>query len=728
MTENTEIDKITNHQDSDITALHNPPAITTTNHQIKKAGKLNNINKHNFRLALIGNPNTGKTTVFNRLCGMRAKTANFPGSTVEAKVGRCVVGKKDAAVTNIELIDLPGLYRLALNLPEAKLCRDVLDGVETIGTAPDGVVVVVDATNLVRNLWLVAELKHRGLPIIIALNMVDLAQRKGLTIDVDKLSEHLGCLVVPISARKGVGIDKLNQCMGELIAACKLEHEQGQASAGYDTQQTQTDTDISDIPATDKATVNYDSIMDWAEQVVESSIGGTTAIGEETDTFTERLDAAFTHPILGVLLFSVIMIGLFWTIFSLATIPMNLIELAFDYVGGWAGQVIPAGAIHDLVVNGVISGIAGTVVFVPQICLLFFLISLLEDTGYLARAAFVMDRIMCRFGLPGHAFVPMLSSHACAIPGILSTKLIPDRNDRLTTILIIPFMSCSARLPVYVLLTAMLFKNQPFYAGLAFFGCYALGTVVAFASAFIARRTILKGRSQAMVLELPTYKWPSLLSAVLTTWDHGFTFIKKAGTIIVAICIVLWWLNAYPASEPPELAVQYRNDAAVYEQQNKPDEAADSLQKAQLLENQNAQANSYAGKIGRFVQPVFGPLGYDWKLTVGVIASFAAREVFVSTMAVLVSGSEDIADEGVLKQIRAARRDDGKKMFDVPTSASLLVFYVLAMQCLPTLVVTRRETGKWRWAGLQLVYMSGIAYVFALITYQGLTFIIQNGT
>ncbi|MEL7059515.1 MAG: ferrous iron transporter B, partial [Acidobacteriota bacterium] len=334
------------------------------------------------RLALLGNPNTGKTTLFNRLCGLRAKTANFPGTTTDARIGRSRLGERTA-----EIIDLPGTYGLDLELPEARINRDVLRG-EGLYRRPDAVIVVVDATNLARNLTLVGEVLRLGLPTVVALNMTDLAQRRGLTIGPERLAAQLGCPVVEIVARKGRGIDRLRSAAGETLDAADAA-----TAAGDDTRHT---------PALP------DDLVDWADDVLEASVGSREAVGSAADTFTERLDEAFTHPLLGVALFTAIMAGLFWTVFELASVPMDLIDLTFGILGGWLSEALPAGPLRDLLVDGVVGGIAGTVVFLPQICLLFFLISLLEDTGYLARAAFVMDRLLCRFGRPGQAFVPLL--------------------------------------------------------------------------------------------------------------------------------------------------------------------------------------------------------------------------------------------------------------------------------------------------------------------------------
>jgi ferrous iron transport protein B len=358
------------------------------------------------------------------------------------------------------------------------------------------------------------------------------------------------------------------------------------------------------------------------------------------------------------------------------------------------------------------------VVFLPQICLLFFLISLLEDTGYLARAAFVMDRVLCRFGLPGHAFVPLLTAHACALPGIMSTRLIPDRRDRFATILVAPFMSCSARMPVYVLLTSLLFAERPLLGGVAFAGCYLLGAAAALLSALLFRRTLLRGEARPMILELPSYKMPSIANAIVAAKDQGLSFLKTAGTAIMAICIVMWWLNTFPRVAPPPEATDLRAEAAASADATR----ASALElEADLLTERASQAGSIAGRLGHALEPVFAPLGYDWQLTVGVLTSFLAREVFVSTMSVLIGSPEaDVESAGVIDKIRTARRDDGRLIFTAATATSLLVFFILAMQCLPTLAVTRRETGSLRWAALQLGYMSIVAYTFALVAYQSL--------
>ncbi len=628
-------------------------------------------------VALLGNPNTGKTTLFNRLCGARAKTSNFPGTTTAMRLGRTVIG--DRAV---DVIDLPGLYSLGGQSPESTIVRDVLRGPES--QRPDVVIAIVDAANLVRNLVLVGELLTYDEPVVVALNMVDLAERLGQRLDVGALSRRLGVPVVPMVASKGIGIDRLRDALASVPEPAARVRP-------------------ADLPA---AEASIEDITTWADRVLADVYpGGAPAVA--LDARTERVDSVLTHPVAGTLVFLGVMGALFWTLFALATVPMDLIDLTFASLGSAVSAVMPEGPLRDLLIDGVIGGIAGTVVFLPQICLLFFMISLLEDTGYLARAAFVNDRIFRRFGLPGHAFVPLLTAHACALPAIMSTRLIPDSRDRLATILVAPFMSCSARLPVYVLLTTLLFADQPAMAGLAFAGCYLLGSAAAFFSAWLFSRTGLPGRPRQMVMELPTYKVPSMTNALMTARDQGLAFLQTAGTVIVAICIVMWWLSAYPKVEPSAEITVMRTQGLEVE--------------ADLLQGKAEQSGSFAGQIGRTLQPVFAPLGYDWQLTVGVMTSFLAREVFVSTMSVLVGGgAEAEPDEGVMQRIRTMTRDDGTPVFTPATAASALVFFVLAMQCLPTLAVTRKETGRIKYAAIQLAYMSGLAYVAALVVYQGL--------
>jgi ferrous iron transport protein B len=635
------------------------------------------------RFALLGNPNTGRTTLFNRLCGLRAKTANFPGTTADVRLGRCTVGSR-----RVQVADLPGAYGLGLDLPESRISTTYLENGMGRGDAPDAALLVADASNLVRNLAFIGEVLARRLPAIVVLNMIDVARRRGVAVDVEKLSRELGCPVVAVCARTGDGVERLVEAMAGPVA--------------------------SDVDLEPKGP----RLTEWARRVAE-----VCTVRVETtsrvDEITDRVDSVATHPLLGLVVCCGVMTGLFITIFSLATLPMDLIELLFTRLGQWLAAVIPAGAIQDLVVDGLVAGLAGTVVFLPQICLLFFLISLLEDSGYLARAAFVTDRVLRRFGLPGQAFIPLLSAHACAVPAIMSARLIPDQRDRLATILVAPFMSCSARLPVYVLLIAFLLPHRPVAAGLAFAGCYALGTATAILTALLVRRTLVRGQARPMILELPPYRVPSLRTALLTTYDRGVVFLRNAGTVIFAICVILWWLSAFPATPPPAEATAMEAQAATLVQTD-PAGAARLATEAQTLTSRHALAHSFVGRLGRTIEPVFRPLGYDWQLSIGILSSFAAREVFVSSMVVITGAGGEADDAGILERITAAKRDDGTPILTVSSAAGLLVFYVLAMQCLPTLAVTRREAGGWRWAGLQLGYMSALAWIAAFGVRQGL--------
>ncbi len=626
---------------------------------------------------LLGNPNVGKTTLFNRLCGLRSATSNFPGSTVESRRGTAKFKTKKRAFT-----DLPGIYSLQAKDELSIVCARALDGIDC--EKPNAVVVVVDATNLRRNLKIVNEVLHHEIPCVVALSMVDIAQKSGLTIDTEKLGKKLGCSVVSVNPRSGKGIIDLHDALDSPVKkTTKLPDIKGQ-----------------------------EEVNCWANEVVASSVGGTLATG----TFTNRIDRVFTHPILGLFVFASVMAGLFWTIFALAAFPMDIVDIIFGQIGAVVGGLLPPGDLHDMIVDGVIGGIAGTVVFLPQICLLFFLISLLEDTGYLARAAFVMDRLLRKFGLPGQSFVPFLSAHACAIPAIMAARIVPDRRDRIATILVAPFFSCAARLPVYVLLIGVLFVDKPFIAGLAFFGCYLLGALAALITAMFVRKTIIPGKSRPMMLELPTYKLPSLRTAILNTIDRAWLFLKNAGTVILAIVIILWWLSAYPKVQVPDEVDALQKQALILSATNV--EESDRLyQEADSLAYTDQLSKSYAGSLGKFLQPVFAPLGYDWKLTIGVMTSFAAREVFVSTLAVLTAGDDDVEGDGVLAKIEHAKRDNGSPIFDLPTAASLLVFFVLAMQCLPTIAVTKRETGAWSWAFIQLGYMTVLAWIAAFVTF-----------
>lgn len=653
-------------------------------------------------LALVGNPNAGKTTLFNALTGLRAKTANFPGTTIEHRVGRLAIDG-----TAVEVLDLPGLYSLAAATSEERIAREAIFGRIPGHAAPSGLILLLDATNLERNLYLASQALELGVPMVVALNMIDLAERQGLRIDADALASALGCPVVAVAARSGRGLDALRLVVGRLA--------RGEIAPPAP---------AAELAARDAEGCPDHARYDWAESVGRRCISAPpTALGSRTDA----IDRVLTHSVVGVIAFMAVMVAVFYMIFSLAAVPMTLIDAVFGSLGTWVAGALPAGPLRGLVVDGIIGGVGGVVVFLPQICILFFFIALLEDTGYLARAAFVMDRLMRRVGLPGKAFVPMLSAHACAVPAIMSTRVIDDRRDRLVTILVLPLLTCSARLPVYTMVAAMLFPGDPWRGALLFTGAYGLGIVAAISMALLFKRTILPGEGRPLVLELPSYKVPSLRTAALLTLDRARIFLRKAGTIILAISVVLWWLATYPTMKPADMPAAARQQIASLEQQataaaSSGDAAtAESLRSASdNLKAEEQLAHSFAGRVGRAIEPVIRPLGFNWQIGVGILSSFAAREVLVSTLAV-VYGAGEAADENggtLLTALHRATRADGSPVFTTATCASLLVFFVLAMQCLATQVVTRRETGRWRWAAFQLAYMTALAYMAALGTYQ----------
>ena len=651
---------------------------------------------HAFTLALVGNPNAGKTTLFNALTGLRAKTANFPGTTVERRVGRVHLGSRQVVV-----VDLPGLYSLDSTSLEEKLASDALRGRLDGHSTPDAALVVVDATNLERNLFLVSQLLELDRPVIVALNMMDMAKREGIRIDVPKLRAELGCVVMPISARTGAGLEELKRELGRLAGGAMPEAvEHSKPNCGNCTGCT------------------FQARYDWTEKI-STKVMDASAV--KRSAWTEKIDEIVTHPVAGVAVIQLVMLVIFALIFWAAKIPMDLIDHLFVTVGNGVTTLLPEGDLQSLIVKGVIAGVGGILVFLPQICVLFFALSLLEDTGYLSRAAFVMDKVMRRFGLPGKAFVPMLSAHACAIPAIMSTRVIENPRDRLVTILITPLMTCSARIPVYAMVTTLIFPNSPLKAAAIFTSAYAIGILAALGSALLFKHTILPGGSKPLMIELPPYRLPGLRTALFHTFDRAKIFVKQAGTIILAISLVLWALSHYPKSEPPAAAITMNAQAAQLEKSGATTQAVEMRADAKRLAAQYSLQNSFAGHIGHAIEPVIRPLGYDWQIGIGIFSSFAAREVIVSTLAIVYGVGEDAADNNrtsLYDTLRRSKRTDGTPVFTTATCLSLLVFYILAAQCLSTQAVVRRETNSWKWPLFQIAYMTGLAYVAAFIVFQ----------
>ena len=647
-------------------------------------------------MALVGNPNAGKTTLFNALTGLRAKTANFPGTTIERRVGHARV---DGA--KIKILDLPGLYSLSDVTAEERVVHELLLGTNESEERPQAVVLLVDATNLERNLYLASQVLELGLPTVVALNMVDLAKRARIDIDADRLAAELQCPVVPVSARTGEGVDILARQVGHLVGPepVLLNREVNEAICN-----------CQGCP--------YEARFDWAEEVGERC---STRHGVSQPGQTDRLDSLLTHPWIGIGAFLSVMFAVFALIFWVAQYPMDWIEGGFALFGSVVAELLPPGDFRSLVVDGVIGGVGGVLVFLPQICILFFFLALLEDTGYLARAAFVMDRLMRGVGLSGKAFVPMLSAHACAIPAIMAARAIDSERDRLVTMLVRPLLSCSARIPVYAMITALLFPHRPVMAGLIFTGAYTLGIVAALLMAFVFKKTILPGETRPLVLELPSYRIPSLKTALFVTLDRARIFIRRAGTIILGVSIVLWFLASYPRSATSTSVDEQLAEAAVLTESGRAEEAQSLEISAQREAAQDRLSYSMAGRLGHWIEPVIAPLGFDWQIGVGIVSSFAAREVIVSTLAIVYGVGDSAVDENptsLYDTLKAAVRSDGSPVFTFATSLSLLIFYVLAMQCLSTQAVTRRETGGWRWPLFQLAYMTVLAWSASFVTYQ----------
>lgn len=636
---------------------------------------------------LVGNPNAGKSTLFNQMTGLRVKTANFPGTTLDVRAGSIELNGERR-----DLIDMPGLYSLTAVASEERIAMEAILG-ETPGRPkPAAIILIVDATNLVRNLFLASQVLELRIPTVVSLNMTDLARKSGIRIDAEALSHHLGCPVIPTAAKSGRGVH-------ELVEVCERLVREGTVPAGVKLFSGRTDV---------SQAVRYD----WAEMVAESCLFEPE---RKPGRRTERVDAILTHPVWGVGAFIAVLFAVFYLIFSFATIPMDLIDGFFGALGDTVAAALPEGLLSNLLVDGVIAGVGSVLVFLPQICILFFCISILEDTGYLARAACVMDRWLRKVGLPGKAFVPMLSAHACAIPAIMSARVIEDRNDRLAAIMVLPLLTCSARLPVYAMVTTLLFPTSNFNRALVTLGAYGLGLTAALAMAFVFRKTLLRGKTSPLVLELPSYKMPSLKTAFLAAYDRGKTFTKKAGTVILAISIVLWWLMTFPRMDAAPPAVEASESVAA--QYPALSDSADP----EMAAAQEALSHSFAGRLGHVIEPALEPLGFDWKIGVGIVASFAAREVVVSALSVIYGVSEEDEGAALVDRLTDAKRADGSPAFGTATAFSFLVFFVLAMQCLPTQAVTRRETGSWKWAAFQLGYMTCLAYTAALITYQALT-------
>ena len=658
-------------------------------------------------IALAGNPNAGKTTLFNALTGLKQKVANYPGVTVERKEGFWRLGNDNYA----RLIDLPGLYSLDATSLDEQIARDVLTGRIANLPKPHIIVAVVDATNLERNLYLVTQLLDYNVPLVVALTMVDTAEKQSLEINTKKLSKLLQVPVVEVKATQRKGIEELTETV---LQVTKTEQKKKSYSFSTNHSENISDESFVHLSLQDDSQINkqifarYNFISDIYQESVKPK-------HTEERGVSEKIDRILTHKFFGLVILIAILLLVFQTIFSWANLPMDLLEQGFGALGNFVRVSMPEGILTDLLVDGVIAGVGGVLVFLPQILLLFLFLSILEDTGYMARAAFLLDKLMRGVGLHGKAFLPLLSSFACAIPGIMATRTIEDRRDRLATIMIAPFMSCSARLPVYTLMIATFFAGQTVFGfvslgAVLILAMYALGIVVAVIVGWILKRTILKAPPPPFVMELPPYRLPNFRTVFQNMFTRAGLFLKRAGTVILAISIILWALTAFPRNT--EVQIQ---DSSVQTQTITDSEQA-------TIDDSGAKLrNSYAGQLGHLIEPVIKPLGFDWKIGVALIASFAAREVLVSTLSIIYNVGNDSNEESesLMQAVREAKKDDGSPAWSPLTALTLMVFFVLAMQCMSTVAVVRRETNSWTWALFMVFYMTGLAYLAAFLTYQG---------
>jgi ferrous iron transport protein B len=728
-------------------------------------------------VALVGNPNTGKTTLFNALAGMHQRVGNYPGVTVETKKGRLRHGGQ-----TLDLVDLPGTYSLAPRSPDEMVAVDLILG-HTAEGKPDVVVTIVDASNLERNLYLTTQVLELGVPVVVALNMMDVAKGQGLVIDTAQLEQNLGVPVVPLQANKSKGLEELKDAIGRALAlgiAARgpafpeaFEKEVGQLQGRLSEVETfLVRRLLLDVGGYTEDVLTKRHGVELLEEVKQARqrLGaiGLAVPGIEARTryawirtatvpcvqrpkvrvasWTDRLDRVLTHRVWGTLIFLGVMFLVFQSIFLWAQPVMGLVTDGFTALGELVKGALAPSSLRDLLVDGVIKGVGGVLVFLPQILILFAFIAFLEDCGYMARAAFLMDRLMARCGLNGKSFIPLLSSMACAVPGIMAARVIENRRDRFATIVVAPLMSCSARLPVYLLLAGTFLgpvAGYPIWApGLAIFAMYLLGLVVAPLVAFCLKRTLLRGETPAFVMEMPLYKRPSLRLVARRSIEAGWMFVRRAGTIILASMIVIWALLYFPIHGVHEGAsvsfVEAKTtlEERLEEQRDDLEHEADEDKKEALekkIEKMDDDINeleaawkrqSYLGRVGQAIEPAVRPLGWDWRIGTAALASFPAREVIVGTLGILFSqGEGDAKDEeyrGKLgDRLKGATWDGSDRpLMTVPAAFSLMVFFALCCQCISTLAVIKRETGTWLWPAFTFVYMTALAYVGALIVYQ----------
>ena len=704
------------------------------------------MNKRTIHIALVGNPNSGKSSLFNALTGLNQKVGNFPGVTVDKKIGSTTI----APAIEASIIDLPGTYSLyPRRADEWVAYRVLMQQDESIH--PDMVVLIADASNLKRNLLFASQIIDLKIPVVIALTMLDIARKKGIRVDVEELERSLGVPVVPINPRKNKGIGQLKKTIEltaheqykvparnfiELPAIAKgavagvkglfpsiseyravhylINHE----SFSFDEFHQNKIESIEQASNFNHTKVQAEEILQRyhrIKQIMQHAV--TEPDPSESKLVTERFDDVLLHRRWGYLILLGVLFLLFQSVFWLAEYPMQLIEWSFAELGSSLGKLMPDTWWRDLLLNGFLAGLSGILVFVPQIMILFGLITLLEDTGYMARISFLSDRLMRKVGLNGKSVMPMISGFACAVPAIMSARSIENKKERLLTILITPLMSCSARLPVYTILIALVVPNVFFIGflslqGLVMMGLYLLGLVMALIVSYVAKTFIRIKEKSIFILELPVYRSPRWKNIVVTMVQKAKIFVFDAGRVIMVISLLLWGLSSFgPSKKMQAVESNYQEQLALHPQRER---ELMQIRKTALLEN------SYAGVLGKSIEPIIKPLGYDWKIGIALITSFAAREVFVGTMATLYSVGDDDTSESLMlrEKMKQAKKPDGTPVYTLAAALSLMIFYVFAMQCMSTLAVVRRETGTWKWPLIQLVYMTGLAYALSLLTYQ----------
>ena len=707
-------------------------------------------------IAVVGNPNTGKSTVFNRLTGMRQKVANYPGVTVEKRVGRATIG--DSA---FDLIDLPGIYGLSPHSTDERIAVDVLLG-RILGTPElEGILAVVDATRLYQGLYLVQQLSEMGYPMIIALTMTDMAHLEGMRIDIEGLSKRLGGIpIFPVVATRGSGFSELKNAISGMFEAVPSESEPpvfwpdlrhaaeelrkriGESAAAFQVVELERAIIDGDPEIVESLRVEAgDSSLDYLLAVRRDLCGDTPPLAAEAryryTWIRERLSdlqrqisplprlgrAAinwFNQPWPSALSFIFSMGVVFQAVFAWAAPLMGMIDGAMSSLGSWIGGVLPPGILSSFLIDGIVAGVGSVVIFLPQILILFLFIILMEDTGYLARAAFLMDRAMRSFGLSGQSVVPLLSSFACAVPAIMATRVIPNRRDRIATILAAPFMTCSARLPVYALLIAAFVPSTSFgplnLQGLVLFGLYLLGIAGGVGTALLLKRSVLRGSNPIFMLALPEFRFPDLRSVILKLFDRARIFLRRAGTIIFAVAVVVWALAYFPRSASIEDGrIAARGEAAL-------SLSGQALQvELDRVDNEAAAehlAQSLLGRAGQAIEPVFVPLGWDWRVSAAVIAGFPAREVVVAVLGTIYAVGGQADEASLAERLQSVTWPDGRPIYSLPMVLGLLVFYAWCLQCAATLAVIGRETNSWRWPVIAWTYMTILGYVGALTVYQ----------